>query len=157
MSIMKKILALLSMVLVVAACSKDTDTQVEMASGEGAVRLGVATKAAVSTDESVVIKIYKVEGEDETLIRRYDSLSDVPEYMSLLTGDYTAKVQVGERCVATFDSKYYYGEEAFAVEAGIVTPVTVDCALGSTIVVVEALFFNPISIILFFDKKEFVR
>ena len=46
------------MVLVVAACSKDTDTQVEMASGEGAVRLGVATKAAVSTDESVVIKIY---------------------------------------------------------------------------------------------------
>lgn len=86
MSIMKKILALLSMVLVVVACSKDTDTQVEMASGEGAVRLGVATKAAVSTDESVVIKIYKVEGEDETLIRRYDSLSDVPEYMSPSTG-----------------------------------------------------------------------
>ena len=137
MSIMKKILALLSMVLVVAACSKDTDTQVEMASGEGAVRLGVATKAAVSTDESVVIKIYKVEGEDETLIRRYDSLSDVPEYLSLLTGNYTAKVQVGERCVATFDSKYYYGEADFAVEAGIVTPVTVDCTLGSTVVAVE--------------------
>jgi PBP1b-binding outer membrane lipoprotein LpoB len=47
MSIMKKILALLGVVLVVASCSKDTDTKVEMASGEGAMRLGLAMPADI--------------------------------------------------------------------------------------------------------------
>lgn len=72
MSIMKKILALLGVVLVVASCSKDTDTKVEMASGEGAMRLGLAMPAEIA-DEDVVIKVYKVEEGNESLIRRGNS------------------------------------------------------------------------------------
>ena len=136
MSIMKKILALLGVVLVVASCSKDTDTKVEMASGEGAMRLGLAMPAEIA-DEDVVIKVYKVQEGNESLIRRYDAVADVPEYLALLEGDYVAKVQVGQKRAVSFDQKYYYGEQEFAVERSVVTPVTVDCKLQSTIVKVN--------------------
>ena len=137
MAIMKKIFALLSAVLVLASCSKDIDNVVEMASTEGAMRFGVAINADATLSENVVVKIYKVEGEEQNLVRRYNSLADVPEYLSLLTGDYVAKVQVGEKHIVSFDQKYYLGEQPFEVEAGIVTNVTVDCKLQSTIVKVN--------------------
>ncbi len=134
---MKKILALLSLVLVVAACSKDIDASVEMATGEGAMRFALAAQSDITADDSVVIKIYKVDGEDESLIRRYDSVNDVPDYMSLLAGNYVAKVQVGQKRAVSFDEKYYYGESAFEVKPSEVAAVTVDCKLQSTIVAVN--------------------
>lgn len=137
MSIMKKLLALLSVVLVLASCSNDIDSRVEMATGEGAVRFGVATKAEIAADDYVVIKIYKVESGEQSLIRRYEALADVPEYLALLEGDYVAKVQVGEKRAVSFDTKYYLGEQNFAVERGVVTYVTVDCKLQSTVVKVN--------------------
>lgn len=137
MSIMKKILAMLSAVLVLASCSNDTDTSIEMASGEGAMRFSVALQSDAIAAENVIVKIYKVEGEELQLIRKYESLNDVPEYLSLLNGEYVAKVQVGEKRIVSFDDKYYIGEQSFAIESGIVTPVTVDCKLQSTIVKVN--------------------
>ena len=137
MAIMKKIFALLSAVLVLASCSKDIDNVVEMNSTEGAMRFGVAINADATLSENVVVKIYKVEGEEQNLVRRYNSLNDVPEYLSLLAGDYVAKVQVGEKHIVSFDEKYYLGEKSFAVEAGIITNVTVDCKIQSTIVKVN--------------------
>ena len=136
MAIMKKLFTLLSVVLVVASCSNDIDSNVEMAATDGAMRLGVAMPTDMS-EENVVIKVYKVEDEEQKLIRRYDAVADVPEYLALLAGDYVAKVQVGEKRAVSFDEKYYYGETSFAVEAGVVTPVTVDCKLQSTIVAVN--------------------
>ena len=137
MSIMKKLLALLSVVLVVASCSKDINSSVEMASGEGAMRFGVATSAEIAADDFVVVKIYKVEDGEQSLIRRYESLAAVPEYLALLEGDYVAKVQVGEKRAMSFDTKYYLGEQSFSIEPSIVTPVTVDCKLQSTVVKVN--------------------
>ncbi len=137
MTIMKKLLALLSVVLVAVSCSDNIDASINVAPGDGAVRLGVVTRAESTTpdaDATVVIKIYKVAGEEQQLIRRYDNLADVPETLALLAGDYVAKVQVGEKQAISFDNKYYYGEQPFTVEAGVVTPVTVNCQLLSTIV-----------------------
>ena len=134
---MKKILAFLSVALVMVACSKDIDTNVEMAQGEGAMRLAIATQSNVEADDAIVVKIYKVEGEEQSLIRRYESLSDVPEYLALLAGNYVAKVQVGERHAVSFDEKYYYGESQFEVKPSEVAAVTVDCKLQSTIVAVN--------------------
>ena len=156
MTIMKKILAMLSVVLVLASCSNDIDTSVEMASNEGAVRLGVAMQSDVNADQATTIKIYKVAGEELNLVRRYDSINDVPEYLSLLNGEYVAKVQVGEKSIVSFDTKYYIGEESFTIESGVVTPVIVDCMLQSTIVKVnydasvaeklEAGYFTNVSV-----------
>ena len=134
---MKKLLALLSVVLVAVSCSNDIDSNFVLADGEGAVRMGIATTSDVTAEDDIVIKIYKVAGEEQQLIRRYDAVEDVPEYLALLSGEYVAKVQVGEKHAVSFDEKYYYGEESFSVESNIVTPVTVDCKLQSTIVAVN--------------------
>ena len=156
MSIMKKILAMLSAVLVLASCSNDTDTNVEMAAGQGAMRFSVALQSDAIAAENVIVKIYKVEGEELQLVRRYESIKDVPEYMSLLKGNYVAKVQVGEKRIVSFDEKYYIGEQAFEVKEGIVEQVVVDCKLQSTIVKVnydatvaeklEAGYFTNVSV-----------
>lgn len=140
MTIMKKLLALLSVVLVAVSCSDNIDTSIDVAPGDGAVRLGVVTRAELSThadDATVVIKIYKVEDGEQQLIRRYTNLNDVPEYLALLAGDYVAKVQVGDKRAVSFDDKYYYGEQEFTVAKGEVETVNVECKLQSTIVRVE--------------------
>ena len=134
---MKKIFAILSMAIALVACSTEIDPAVELNANEGAMRLGVAFQQSISADEAVIVKIYKVEGEELNLVRRYNSLNDVPEYLALLTGEYVAKVQVGEKHIVSFDEKYYLGEESFTVSAGNVTPVTVDCKIQSTIVRIE--------------------
>ena len=125
------------MAIAFVACSTEIDPAVDLTANEGAVRLGVAFQQSISADEEVVIKIYKVEGEEQNLVRRYTSLNDVPEYLALLTGEYVAKVQVGQKHIVSFDEKYYLGEQSFTVAAGNVTPVTVDCKIQSTIVRIE--------------------
>ena len=125
------------MAIAFVACSTEIDPAVDLTANEGAVRLGVAFQQSISADEEVVIKIYKVEGEEQNLVRRYTSLNDVPEYLALLAGEYVAKVQVGEKHIVSFDEKYYLGEQSFTVAAGNVTPVTVDCKIQSTIVRIE--------------------
>ncbi|MBO5833174.1 MAG: DUF4493 domain-containing protein [Alistipes sp.] len=152
---MKKIFAILGAVLVLASCSKDIDSTVVMTASEGAMRLGVAMQSD-AVEEDVVIKIYKVEGQEQNLVRRYEAIGDVPEYLSLLQGDYVVKVQVGQKSVASFDHKYYLGEESFTIEAGNVASVTVDCKLQNSIVKVnydatvaeklEAGYFTNVSI-----------
>ena len=134
---MKKLVMMLSAVLVLASCSKDIDSGVEMAGSEGAMRLGVAMPADFDAEDGVVIKIYKQEQGEQKLVRRYDAVDDVPEYLALIEGDYVAKVQVGEKRAVSFDTKYYLGEREFAGEPGVVKTVTVDCKLQSTIVVVN--------------------
>lgn len=134
---MKKILALVSAVLVLASCAKDMEPQFQMATNEGAMRLGLTMQSDVRADQNIVIKIYKVSGEEKSLVRRYTSLADIPDYLTLLGGNYLASVQVGEKSVVSFDEKCYAGEQTFTITKGQVTPVTVDCKLLSTIARVE--------------------
>ena len=134
---MKRIFAFLSAVLVLASCSKDTEPVVEMAINEGAMRFGVAMQAEIGTEDDVLVKIYKDENGEQKLIRRYEALSDIPEYLVLLSGDYVAKVQVGERQIVSFDQRYFIGEQPFTVTDGEVTEVDVECHLLSTTVCVE--------------------
>ena len=74
---MKKLFMMLSAVLVLASCSKDIDSNIELAAGEGAMRLGIAVQNEAVL-EDVVIKVYKVENEEQSLIRRYDAVADLP-------------------------------------------------------------------------------
>lgn len=136
---MKKILSIVAMVLVMASCSKDNYTEpVVYNEGEGAARMSVALASDVAADEAVSIKIYKVTAEGERqLIRRYTSINDLPDYMSLLADNYVAVVEVGQKRTATFDGKFYRGESEFEVKPKVVTPVSVECSLLSTIAAVQ--------------------
>ena len=63
---------------VLASCAKDMEPQIEMSMSEGAMRFGLAIQSDVTAEQNIVIKIYKVEGEDKSLVRRYTSVDDVP-------------------------------------------------------------------------------
>ena len=129
----------MSAVLVLASCSNDKDIYSGVTSAtEGAVKMSVALAAEVADDQTISIKVYNENAEGERqLVRRYTSLSDVPEYLTLLADNYIAVVEVGEKRVASFDEKCYRGEKEFTVSNGNVANVTVDCSLLSTIVAVD--------------------
>ena len=134
---MKKLFLMLGVVLAAVSCSKDIDSSVDMAANEGAMRFGVSMKSEIAADDSVVVKIYKVENQEQKLVRRYDALADVPEYLALLAGDYVAKVQVGDKRAMSFDTIYYYGEQEFEVKSSEVSDVNVECMMQSTVVAVK--------------------
>lgn len=134
---MKKILSMLCAMLVVVSCNKESEEFVPQMTDEGAMRMNLSVASTDLANETISIKVYKVDDAGERqLVRRYTSINDVPEYLALLADDYVAVVTVGERSVASFDNKCYYGETPFTIVPGEVAAVTVDCKLLSTIATV---------------------
>ena len=119
----------------------------------GVVRLSIATPKEVTEGynpmENCTIRIYKytdstdAEGQPtriKELIRLYKSTDAVPAQLALLAGDYAVRVDVGTKAEASFTELSYRGEADFMVEAGIITPVAVECKLQNSVV---AVVFDP--------------
>lgn len=108
------------------ACSQ-TSTDASETSGGAALRItGTRSDAAAGYDplDDLVVCIYS---DYDRLLRRYASRADLPERLELLRGDYRVTVQAGEPVAASFDKRYYEGEQTFRIEAGATTPVEVVC------------------------------
>ncbi len=119
--------ALIMAACTLPSCSSD-EFVTEYADGNGAVTLStrIATSDGSEVAGPVHVRIYRVNGEENELIRHYTD-EGIPETLQLLAGNYKAAVTVGEMVDAAFDQKYYEGEESFTIEAGKPTPVQVDC------------------------------
>ncbi len=137
--------------LTMLACAKDENIEQNvMPADSGVVRMSIATPKGATTEEynpmdNCAIRVYKYtdttddEGQPtriKELIRLYKSAEAVPAQLSLLAGDYAVRVDVGTKAEASFTELSYRGEADFTVEAGIVTPVTVDCKLQNSVVAV---------------------
>lgn len=96
----------------------------------------VKTKTSLSPEENCVVKIYSKEG----LIRRYNSLADIPASMMLSAGGYTVKATAGDSLPASFTHKYFKGEELFDIKAGQPTSVELVCRIANSLVTVA---FDP--------------
>ena len=136
--------------LALASCVSDgkTNDNTNTPSGEkGVLVLNVATRTENSPKRDYILEIYKNESGKATLVRKYDSAKadmQKPEYIWLLEGNYTAKVESGEAVSATFDEAegFFYGEESFAIVAG--ATATVDIVAVKQNVAVEVLFDQTI-------------
>lgn len=134
---MKKI-AIYTMALVgllFASCAK-SEMQTPVLSGDqGAVsfRILASDQTRAGADLDYVIRIYSTEG----LIRMYTSLEEMPATLSLLKGNYSIEVTVGNSAPATFTEKSYFGRADFEVVAGENREVTVDCPLLNAAVEVK--------------------
>ena len=140
--------------LALASCVSDgktndnTNDNTNIPSGEkGVLVLNVATRTENSPKRDYILEIYKNESGKATLVRKYDSAKadmQKPEYIWLLEGNYTAKVESGEAVSATFDEAegFFYGEESFAIVAG--ATATVDIVAVKQNVAVEVLFDQTI-------------
>ena len=105
---------------------KVKDSGTNTPSGEkGVLMLNIATRTEEgdATGRDYVLCIYKNEGSKSTLVRKYDSSKEEmlkPEYIWLLAGNYTAKVESGKVVNASFSNNdcYYYGEQDFDIVGG---------------------------------------
>lgn len=135
--------------LAMLSCSKnDIVEQCVLPADSGAVRMSIAAPKNATTEvynpmDYCTIRVYKYtdttdeEGEPtriKELIRLYKSVSEIPAQLALLAGDYAVRVDAGTKAEASFTEISYRGESNFTIEAGIVTPVTVDCKLQNSLV-----------------------
>lgn len=113
--------------------------------GEGAVNFSIdysaATRAAVNesdfTPDPIKVRIYRPEGSaDSALIRRYTALDEIPDPLYLVSGDYSIKVEAGDKNNTAFieddaDARKlklcYEGWKSFTVSAHETTDIAVSC------------------------------
>lgn len=150
---MKKIARYLMMslgaLLLCGACQKD-DTGRD---GEGAAKFSLGLGATRAADYSVypwtdcAIRIYRygaavAEGQtrERQLVRRYNSVAEMPASLWLASGDYVIAVELGKKAddervgKATRDEIFYRGESDFTIVGGQTVQVAVECRIANTIV-----------------------
>ena len=135
----------------VSCNTNDNIEQGALPADSGAVRLSIVASKSTTTEEynpweQCAIRVYKYTAStDENgeatrvkeLIRHYKSLDAIPASLSLLAGDYAVRVDAGTKAEVSRTELSYRGEADFTVEAGIITPVKVDCKLRNSIVEVR--------------------
>ncbi|MGL4229686.1 MAG: DUF4493 domain-containing protein, partial [Tannerellaceae bacterium] len=94
--------------------------------------VSVKTKTSTSPEENCVVKIYSKDG----LIRRYNSLAEIPTSMMLSAGGYTVNATAGDSVPASFNQKFFRGEEPFEIKAGQPTAVELVCRIANSLVTV---------------------
>lgn len=137
------------------SCNKsDNFEQSVLPADSGAVRLSITAPKSVESEaynamDNCAVRVYKyTDTTDENgeatrvkeLIRLYKSVEALPSKLELLAGDYAVRVDAGTKAAASFTELSYHGESDFTVEAGIITPVKVDCKMLNSLVEVV---FDP--------------
>lgn len=137
------------------SCNKsDNFEQSVLPADSGAVRLSITAPKSVESEaynamDNCAVRVYKyTDTTDENgeatrvkeLIRLYKSVEALPSKLELLAGDYAVRVDAGSKAAASFTELSYHGESDFTVEAGVITPVKVDCKMLNSLVEVV---FDP--------------
>ncbi len=130
--------------LLIASCAKSTGESVPgMAENEGVLSVNIATsRADIDPDDTFVMRIYQysdtAEGTREKgLVRKYKALSEVPQYIWLLEGDYCVAVEIGDRAAASFDKRFFEGSQDFTITPRSIATVDVNCQLQNISAAVE--------------------
>lgn len=113
--------------LALASCANnrnvDAGTESTPSGDKGALTLNVDSRAVTDTTLDYVLRIYQNGTDKDMLVRRYSSSDELPQYIWLVAGNYTATIECGKPQAASFDNSYYYGEKAFTIEGGKTTQV----------------------------------
>lgn len=130
------ILALCALTPVFTSCSAD-DAPVS-ATGKMMLTAGVHGDVTVvsrtAEDENIVVYISNASGP----VRKYQGRENLPtEPVSLLADTYLAQGWAGDSVPASFDTRFYKGEQTFTVTDGTITPVNLVCKIANTAVSVE--------------------
>ena len=86
-----------SFALLSAACSNQAEQSLEMAENEGVLALNIdfeSTRAELDASAEFELKIYRYAADQEKeLVRKYTSLTEVPQYIWLIKDNYCAQVK----------------------------------------------------------------
>lgn len=125
---MKKILYIVAAAAAVAACGTKNATQPE---GMGQLSLTAVQEGAYATKGNDVLGDFVVDiiRPSDGWIRHYDRYSDIPQTISLGSGDYTLTVASPEYRDAGWDLPFYKGSADFTIRVDELTPVNVTATL----------------------------
>ena len=124
---MKKILYILAAAAAVAACTAQ-NTEPE---GNGQLSLTAVQEGAYATKANDVLGDFVVDitRPSDGWTKHYDRYSDIPQTISLGSGDYTLTVASPQFRHAAWDLPYYSGSADFTIRVDELTPVNVTASL----------------------------
>ena len=124
---MKKILYIVAAAAAVAACG----TKSTLPEGNGTLSLTAVQEGAYATKANDVLADFVVDivRSSDGWTRHYDHYIDIPQTISLGSGDYTLTVKSPEHRDAGWNLPYYEGRANFTIRVDELTPVNVTATL----------------------------
>ena len=124
---MKKILYIVAAAAAVAACG----TKSALPEGNGTLSLTAVQEGSYATKANDVLAdfVVDIERPSDGWTKHYDRYIDIPQTISLGSGDYTLTVSSPEFRDAAWNLPYYSGTANFTIRVDELTPVNVTAAL----------------------------
>lgn len=130
--------ATVALAAAVGSCADDREA---LSAGEGRVLLTTTVNTDVKVQsraettaelaENCMVWISKA---DKGLVRRYDTMSEIPaDGINLTTGEYVAEAWTGDSVPASWDSRWFKGYQPFTIVSGQTTQVDVVCKVANVV------------------------
>lgn len=125
--------------LYLGACKEDRDIAGEQGTLQLSVgmsdKIAVASRTLSSEEQTQLEQACKVRIYNETsLVRKYEGTDNVPSSIPLMSGTYSVRVTAGDSVAASFDQRFFEGNEEFTITKGQQSPVEVKCGIANTVV-----------------------
>lgn len=120
------------------ACKEDRDIAGEQGTLQLSVgmsdKITVASRTLSSEEQTQLEQACKVRIYNETsLVRKYEGIDNVPSSIPLMSGTYSVRVTAGDSVAASFDQRFFEGNEEFTITKGQQSPVEVKCGIANTV------------------------
>ena len=130
--------ALTCMSFCMGACKEDKDIAGEQGTLQLSVgmsdKITVASRTLSSEEQTQLEQACKVRIYNETsLVRKYEGTDNVPSSIPLMSGTYSVRVTAGDSVAASFDQRFFEGNEEFTITKGQQSPVEVKCGIANTV------------------------
>lgn len=130
--------ALTCMSFCMGACKEDIDIAGEQGTLQLSVgmsdKITVASRTLSSEEQTQLKQACKVRIYNETsLVRKYEGTGNVPSSIPLMSGTYSVRVTAGDSVAASFDQRFFEGNEEFTITKGQQSPVEVKCGIANTV------------------------
>lgn len=124
--------------LYLGACKEDRDIAGEQGTLQLSVgmsdKITVASRTLSSEEQTQLGQACKVRIYNETsLVRKYEGTDNVPSSIPLMSGTYSVRVTAGDSVAASFDQRFFEGNEEFTITKGQQSPVEVKCGIANTV------------------------
>lgn len=130
--------ALTCMSFCMGACKEDRDIAGEQGTLQLSVgmsdKITVASRTLSSEEQTQLEQACKVRIYNETsLVRKYEGVDNIPSSIALMSGTYSVRVTAGDSVAASFDQRFFEGNEEFTITKGQQSPVEVKCGIANTV------------------------
>ncbi len=116
------------------ACKEDRDIGTLQLSVGMSDKITVASRTLSSEEQTQLEQACKVRIYNETsLVRKYEGTDNVPSSIPLMSGTYSVRVTAGDSVAASFDQRFFEGNEEFTITKGQQSPVEVKCGIANTV------------------------